>query len=173
MRFPHCRHNVQPAQWSEPQPVHICCLIDPERARTLADPSSQDKAYVCSDIINARAEKTMADEFSGRQAQWTTASKTPVSWKVFRQLRAHTLAKHRPKMWSEGARVSEAAEGRDGRCWEHQVITSVYMKLCVLEMLRGKKGALFFQAAWNVWRAADACFISICDPTPGLIRWWW
>lgn len=59
-------------------------------------------------------------------------------------------------------------EGRDGRCWEHQVITqSVYMKLCVLEMLRGKKGALFFQAAWNVWRTADVCFISICDPTPG------
>lgn len=46
--------SVQPTPPSQPQPVHICCLLDPKRPRTLADPSSEDKAYVCSDIINGR-----------------------------------------------------------------------------------------------------------------------
>lgn len=85
-------------------PVHICCLFDPIRARTLADPSSEDKAYVCSDIINACAEKTMADEFSGSWAQWTAAeththTHTDVARNFqchgkFFQTRVHTLTKH-------------------------------------------------------------------------------
>lgn len=52
-------HNVHSASWSKSQPVHICCLFDPRRAWTLADPSSEDKAYVCSGIINACAETTV------------------------------------------------------------------------------------------------------------------
>lgn len=78
MKFCRRRDNIHPTQRSEPSPVHVRCLIDPKRARTLADPSSQDKAYVCSDIINARAGKTMADEFSGSQAQWTTEKNSSV-----------------------------------------------------------------------------------------------
>lgn len=177
LKFSPCRHNVHPTLWSEPQPVHICCLIDPKRPRPLVDPSSEDKAYVCSDIINARAEKTMADEFSGSQAHWTTERKTPVSWKVFGQLREHTLAKHGSKMWSAGDRVSglasETVAGREGAVLDHHVVTlNVYMKLCVWRRRSEgsapcrRKMLCFYTAAWNVWRTVDICFISICDSTP-------
>lgn len=55
-------------------------MFDPARARTLADPSSEDKAYVCSDIINASAGKTMADEFGWRgRAQWTAETRRDVA----------------------------------------------------------------------------------------------
>ena len=118
-------------------PVHICCLFDPIRARTLADPSSEDKAYVCCDIINACAENTMADEFNGSRAQWTAETWPETSFFFF--FRSTQLAKqHREcsknegKLWSWRAQIEHVVLGTvAGRGWDHQVITlNVYMKLC-------------------------------------------
>lgn len=100
--------DVQPTPESEPPPVHICCLFDPKRPRTRADPSSEDKAYVCSHIINGRAEKTIADEFRRSRAQWTAAAQAGDLggvMEIFLGQGTDTLAKH-------SALLKQKQEGR-------------------------------------------------------------
>lgn len=126
----------------------FACLLDPAGARTLADPSSEDKAYVCSDIINARGGKTMADAFRGRRAR-RTAEKLLRVMESF-ETRAPRPGQTRPENGTRdprGPRVfrwSSVSAG-DARRWGGSAPWGERKTLCFYRLeCVGKRGHLLY-----------------------------